>query len=308
MGTPSFSVSFLESLVHSKHQVIAAVTQPDRPSGRGQVLTAPPVKVRSQELKIPVLQPEDLKDLDFQRKLQDFQADLFVVVAFSLLPPALLELTPYGAVNLHGSLLPKYRGAAPIQWAVINGETQTGVTVFKLSSGMDQGPILLQETLPILEDDTAEDIFNKMVPMGCAAVLKALDLIEQGSADYKLQDPSLATPAPKLKKSHGEMHWEQGAQQLHNQIRGLYPWPAAWTLFRGRSLRILKAKIALESTLSGEPGCFGLDPSGSHLLVKTGAGVLELLNLQPEGKKIQSGVEFFRGIQNRENLKFQPGV
>jgi methionyl-tRNA formyltransferase len=238
MGTPDFSAFFLKALVQAGHTVCAVVTQPDRPAGRGRKPTPPPVKMTALELGLPIVQPASVKDASFAAHIHSLQADISVVVAFSILPQAVLQATRLGALNMHGSLLPRYRGAAPIQWAVANGETQTGATVFLLDAKMDHGPILKQALLPILPEDTSLSIFEKMIPVGTQAVLEALRELEQGNAQTIEQDHSLATPAPKLKKEDGLIDVQSSAQQVYDRFRGFYSWPGTWGYFNGKVLRI----------------------------------------------------------------------
>lgn len=306
MGTPEFSVAFLRHLHQGAHEVVAVVTQPDRPAGRGRHLQPSPVKACAMELRIPVLQPENLKDPAFETELRELDADLSVVVAFSILPKNILGSTKHGAVNLHGSLLPRYRGAAPVQWAVANGDHKTGLTVFLLDEKMDHGPILVQEHLEIGPDDTGHDILHRMEPLGCAALDKALNGIADGVIAPLPQNHAAACPAPKLKKEDGCIDWSRTASDIHNRIRGFHPWPGGYTYLRGKLLHIHKSHPQHQG--SGlEPGAVKLDGHG-RMFVGTSQGELELLVVQAEGKKPMPVAEYLRGIQNHEGLhcKNQP--
>lgn len=306
MGTPEFSVAFLRHLHQGAHEVVAVVTQPDRPAGRGRHLQPSPVKACAMELRIPVLQPENLKDPAFETELRELDADLSVVVAFSILPKNILGSTKHGAVNLHGSLLPRYRGAAPVQWAVANGDHKTGLTVFLLDEKMDHGPILVQEYLAIGPDDTGHDILRRMEPLGCAALDKALNGLADGVISPLPQNHAAACPAPKLKKEDGCIDWSRTASDIHNRIRGFHPWPGGYTYLRGKLLHIHKSH-PLNGGTTLEPGAVKLDSHG-RMFVGTSQGELELLVVQAEGKKPMPVAEYLRGIQNHEGLhcKNQP--
>jgi len=301
MGTPEFSVAFLRFLAAGPHEVVAVVTQPDRPAGRGHQLKAPPVKEAALELGIPVLQPENVRDESFHQELRALQADLSIVVAFSILPRSVLALTRLGAVNLHGSLLPRYRGAAPVQWAVANGEHRTGLTVFLLDEKMDHGPMLAQESLEIGADETGYEVLMRMVPLGCQALQKAL----QGLSDHTIQaldqEHTQACPAPKLRKEDACLDWTLPAQRLHDRIRGFHPWPGAFTYLHGKQLNIHRTRPLAggEGWLPGE-----IRVQEGHMLVGTGNGLLEILELQNMGKKPVSAAEFLRGLRILGDLRF----
>ena len=303
MGTPTFAAHFLEHLHQGPHQVVAVATQPDRPVGRGRILTAPPVKVKAQELGILVLQPASVKDDNFAEELLRYDADLFVVVAFSILPKRVLGCAKLGAVNIHGSLLPKYRGAAPVQWAIANGDKVTGVSVFLLDEKMDHGPILEQRKIEIGDDETEEDILNKMVTPGCEALDAALARILQGDlASLPAQEHEKSSPAPKLKKEDGKIDFEKSAAEIHNRIRAFFPWPGGFCELKGKTAYFRKTAV-VEGSLP--PGKARVD--GDKLFVGTGNGILEVLEIQLEGKRSMPAAEFLRGIQkkDKENLCFK---
>lgn len=301
MGTPEFSVSFLRALAASSHEIVAVVTQPDRPAGRGHQLKAPAVKVAALELGLPVLQPENLRDPLFAEELAALQVDLSVVVAFSMLPKAVLAATRLGAVNLHGSLLPRFRGAAPVQWAVATGAKQTGCTVFRLDEKMDHGPILRQAFVPIGPNDTGMQVLQNMIEPGTQALLDALMALENNDFTEIPQDHASASPAPKLRKEDGLVQWDMPAQQIHDRIRGFSPWPGGYTLWRGKTLTI-HGTLVLESNATKDCGHFTVQHE--RLLVNTGKGLLELLQVQLEGKKAITAAEFIRGLQGLTNGVF----
>lgn len=303
MGTPEFAAHFLEHLHSGKHQVLAVVTQPDRPVGRGRILTSPPVKSKALEFGLPVLQPASVKDISFAEDLQKWNADLFVIVAFSILPKAVLAASRLGAVNVHGSLLPKYRGAAPVQWAIANGETSTGVSVFLLDEKMDHGPLLEQRTIPIDLQDTASSVLEKMVGPGSEALDIALDRIENGERqELPAQEHEKASPAPKLKKEDGRIDFSRSALEIHNRIRAFCPWPGGFCAFNGKVAYFRKTN-PVERNLGISPG-EGKIQEGK-LFVGTGKGELEVLEIQLEGKRSMSAEDFLRGIQKKDTLCFK---
>jgi methionyl-tRNA formyltransferase len=309
MGTPEFAVSFLEALHKSEHQVCLVVTQPDRPKGRGQKLTAPPVKEKALALGLPVSQPASLKTSEFHDLIRAQGADLLVVVAYRILPDTLFPLTRFGAVNVHGSLLPKYRGAAPIQWAIAKGETETGVTLFLLDALVDHGKILAQEKTPIGSNENSSDIFSRLREMGQSVLLRVLGDLEAGRHRPMEQDHAGACPAPKLKKEDGCLDWRLPASELHNLIRAFNPYPICYGIQVGtdRILRIHVSRVeAFPFPLVAEPGEVHITPDRQPL-VATGEGWLRLVEVQWEGKPRVSGSDFVNGLQpaEREGLRFQ---
>jgi methionyl-tRNA formyltransferase len=320
MGTPEFAVAFLESLHKSHHRISLVVTQPDRPKGRGQKLAAPPVKEKALELGIPVAQPASLKTPEFHDLIRAQEADLLVVVAYRILPDTLFPLARHGAVNVHGSLLPKYRGAAPIQWAVASGETETGVTLFQLDALVDHGKILAQEKTPIGPDETSADIFARLREIGQSLLLRVLDDLESGRARALEQDHAGACPAPKLKKEDGRLDWNLPAQALHDRIRAFNPYPICYAIQAGtgKVLRIHASRVepapgtgtsgaetpGAETVAALEPGEVRFSQD-RHPLVGTGAGVLKLIEVQWEGKPRMGGPDFINGLQDRDNLRFE---
>ncbi len=300
-GTPEFSASFLQHIAdHSPDQLVAVVTQPDRPAGRGLHLRSSPVKLVAEKLQLPVFQPESLRDESFLEELRRLSPDLFVVIAFSILPAELLEIPRLGSINLHGSLLPRYRGAAPVQWAVVNGESESGLTIFQLDSKMDHGPVIEKVRLPIGENETASELFERLVEAGRPALLSALRKVEEGYQPLE-QEHQLATRAPKLRKEDGRIDWNWSAEKIHNLIRGMQPWPAAWGFFEGKKIRFWESR---RSNLEREApvGRLLWDESVDALCIKTGDGWIEIVKLQPEGKRVMEGGEFWCGLQQRQEL------
>ena len=284
MGTPELAKVVLHSLLSGPDEVAAVVCQPDRPRGRGKKLSPPPVKVLAEEHKIPVLQPERIKGDAFLRQMEALRPDVLVVAAYGkILPQALLDLPPLGAINVHGSLLPKFRGAAPIQWALINGEQETGITIMQMDVGMDTGAILLPAALPITDEDTAGTLFDKVADLGGTTLLKAMELLKEDRLPPIIQDGSLATEAPMLSKEDGHLDWSRKGAHLHCLIRGLDPWPSAYTFLDSKRYRIFSPQLVV-GEVSEAPGTIvRADKQG--LLIATGENYLLIHEIQPEGKK-----------------------
>ncbi|RMF93661.1 MAG: methionyl-tRNA formyltransferase, partial [Nitrospinota bacterium] len=239
MGTPQFAVPSLEALLSSPHTVLTVVTQPDRPRGRGQRVTVSPVKAVAQKHRVPVIQPTTLRDRELYAYFRSLRPDIMVVVAYGkFLPASLLTLPPRGCINVHASLLPRLRGAAPINWALIRGETETGITIMQMNERMDAGDILLQRAIPIGERDTAQTLHDRLAPLGAECLQEALRLIEEGKAVFRPQEERYATYAPRLKKEDGHIDWTRRARDLYNLIRGVIPWPGAYTFRQGSRLKI----------------------------------------------------------------------
>jgi methionyl-tRNA formyltransferase len=299
-GTPQFAVPSLERLVAAGHDVQLVVTQPDRPQGRGMELTAPPVKQSALRLGLPVTQPEKIKNNEeFRVRLATIQPDAIIVVGYGrIIPGWMLHLPPYGNINVHASLLPKYRGAAPIQWAIANGETVTGVTTMKIDEGLDTGDILLKRAMEIRPEDTAVTLAPRLAEVGAELLVETLQELKQGVLERVPQDDSLATLAPILKKEDGLVDFTRSAEEIHNRLRGFQPWPGAYTHFRGRNLKIVSARLV--DTAQGL-GAGELRLRGDKLLAGCGGGsALELLQLQPEGKKAMSARDFISGYRPAE--------
>jgi len=292
MGTPEFSAEFLKYLIKGEHQVIAVATQPDKPVGRGMELHSPPVKIAALEAGIPVLQPNSVKEPVFAEELKKLNADIFVVVAFSILPKEVLAASKLGAINIHGSLLPKYRGAAPVQWAIANCEQITGLTVFLLDEKMDHGPILEQREIKIEQNDTTEILLKKMVAPGCEALDNALTKLQSGSFTVLEQNHEQASPAPKLKKEDGLINWNMSALQIHKRLCAFTPWPGAYTNLNGQKIFLRKTEIS-EHEKNLESGEIFIQKNA--VFAGTGNGILSILEVQAEGKKRMSAADYFRG-------------
>ena len=294
MGTPDFSLPSLKILLESNHQVIAVVTQPDKERGRGQKVSFTPVKEFAIEHNIPVFQPEKLKDnFEFVEQMKSHNPDLFVVVAFRILPKEVFEIPKYGSLNLHGSYLPKYRGAAPIQWALINGDTTTGLTTFKLAEKVDTGNIYLQEEVKINSDDDFETLHDRMSLAGADLVLKTVMMIENDSVELKAQDNLLASPAPKITKEICEINWTKSAKEIHNLVRGLSPYPVAFFKYDGKVIKIYKTEVVTGMNLKP----FEIQQTKTELIIGCEKDSLKILEIQQEGKKRLKTEEFLRGFR-----------
>lgn len=296
-GTPQFAVPSLERLVAAGHDVQLVVTQPDRPQGRGMELTAPPVKQSAVRLGLPVTQSEKIKkNEEFQARLTAIRPDAIIVVGYGrIIPGWMLDLPPYGNINVHASLLPKHRGAAPIQWAIANGESVTGVTTMKIDEGLDTGDILLKRQMAIQTDETALTLAPRLAEIGADLLVETLEELKMGILEPVPQDDSLATLAPILKKEDGLVDFSRTATEIHNRLRGFQPWPGAYTQFRGKNLKVVAARVS-DTTSSLQPG--ELRVSGDKLFAGCGSGTsLELLQVQPEGKKAISAREFISGYR-----------
>lgn len=294
MGTPDFSIPSLNAIYQSKHDLIAVVTTPDKERGRGQKVTFTPVKQFAVENNIPVFQPEKLKGNDeFVSQMKELQPDLFVVVAFRILPKEIFEIPKYGSFNLHASLLPKYRGAAPIQWALINGETETGLTTFKLAEKVDTGNIYLQIKVPVYPEDNFGTLHDRLSELGADVVMKTIGLIESGNYQLLPQDDSLASPAPKITKEICKIDWNKPAEEIHNLVRGLSPYPAAFFIFNEKVIKVYRTEVVKDMHL--KPSEF--HQTKKELIVGCGKDAIKILEIQQEGKKRMSIEEFLRGFR-----------
>ena len=292
MGTPPFAVPPLQSLISAGHEVVGVVTRIDRPAGRGKVLTPPPVKVAAGQSGVPVFQPKRVREPESIAQIRAMGPDVIVVAAYGqILPGEILALPKYGCVNIHASLLPAYRGAAPINWAIINGETRTGITIMQMDEGMDTGAVLAQESIPIDPRDTTGTLAEKLSQIGSWLVVDSLSRIEAGEISPVPQDPAKATYAPLLKKEDGLIDWEAAAAEIHNRVRGLSPWPGAFSFLDGAMVKVLETEVAEGS---GDPGTLTLQGKDS-LTVGTGKELLRIVSMQPEGKKPMTAAEFLRG-------------
>jgi methionyl-tRNA formyltransferase len=295
MGTPDFAVPTLQALVEHNYNVVAVITAPDKPAGRGQKLHQSPVKEYAVAQSIPVLQPTNLKAEAFLKELRSYKANLQIIVAFRMLPEVVWAMPELGSFNIHGSLLPQYRGAAPINWAIINGEKETGVTSFFLKHEIDTGDLIFQERVPILEEDDFGSVYEKLKYEGAKLALRTVQAIEHGEVQPQPQVTSAEIKhAPKIYKETCEINWNQPARQVRNFIRGLSPYPAAWARLNGKTFKIFKTE-ALESTAYDvAPGHIQTD-NKTYLHVQTAAGAISVLDLQMEGKKRMPVQDLLRG-------------
>jgi methionyl-tRNA formyltransferase len=297
-GTPQFAVPTLQAIVDGGHRVRMVVTQPDRPSGRGMTLTAPPVKQRATELGLPITQPDKIKNnVDFRLQLEDLAPRAIVVVGYGrIIPKWMIDLPPLGNINLHASLLPKYRGAAPIQWAIANGEQVTGVSTMQIDTGLDTGDVLLQLEMPIRETDTALTLSPRLAELGAPLIVETLKALDRGAMLTYPQDHTQATLAPILTKEDGRVDFKRTATDIWNRLRGFQPWPGAWTHFRGKTLNITQAKPLPAGSDVLEPSVIKVECG--HFYVGCGENTtLELLEVQPEGKRRMNVKDFINGYK-----------
>lgn len=298
MGTPDFAVGALEALIEAGHQVTAVVTQPDKPKGRGKEVQMSPVKACALKYNIPVLQPVKIKEAEAVETLRTYQADIFVVAAFGqILSEEILAMPKYGCVNIHASLLPKYRGAGPIQWAIINGEKITGVTIMRMDKGLDTGDMLFQKEVAIAPDETADTLHDKLAEAGAHLIVEALAKIEAGDVTPVKQKDEESCYAKMLTKAMGRIDWQMDAKKLDCLIRGLISWPGASTVFRGKSSKIWKEEVVSEQdgfNAMAQPGTV-VRVEKDAFYVQTGKGILKILEAQPEGKKRMAVKDFLLG-------------
>lgn len=295
MGTPDLSVCVLESIIQAGHEVVGVVTQPDKPKGRGKAVTYPPVKEKALEYNLPIYQPTRVRDESVLEELAALQPDIGVVVAFGqILPQSLLDMPKYGCVNVHTSLLPKYRGAAPIQWSIIDGETQTGVTIIQMDAGIDTGDMLNKAVVTIDADETGGSLHDKLACTGAALLVETLKSIENGTVTREKQDDSMSNYAAKLTKELGNLDFSKSAVELERLIRGLNPWPSAYTSLNGKTLKVWRADVIDKDT----EGVLGevVELTKDAMLIKTGKGILALKEIQLEGKKRMDVGSFLRGF------------
>jgi methionyl-tRNA formyltransferase len=292
LGTPEFAVPTLEAMLEAGHEVAAVVTQPDRPSGRGQQAAAPPVKQTAQRHGLTVYQPERVRRPEAVEYLRALAPEVMVVVGYGqIIPQAVIDIAPLGIINVHASLLPKYRGAGPIQWAILNGETRTGVTTMRIDAGLDTGEMLLKAETEIGPEENAVELGRRLAARGAALLVETLAGLADGSIPPEKQDAAQASYAPLLKKEDGRIDWAGAAQAIHNRVRGLQPWPGATTVFRGQPLRIWKSRPAG----AGESAAPGRLISLKPLAAGCGQGALELLEVQLEGRKRIPAADFVNG-------------
>ncbi len=307
MGTPEFAVPSLQALHKKGYEIIGVVTQPDRPKGRGQKMSATPVKEAALQLGLRIYQPVKIKDESFIKQLEDLQPDLICVVAFGqILSERILNLPPLGCINVHASLLPAYRGAAPIHWSILRGEKKTGITTMLMNAGMDTGDMLLQKDMKITPEMTSGQLHDELKEMGAQLLLDTIELWKKGELKPHVQDENLATYAPLLKREHELIDWREKAEKVNNKIRGLDPWPGAYTLYKNKTLKIREAKIYKVETTKGEvkAGTVTKIVKGEGFVIQTGEGSLLITKVQPFGKKIMTADSFVNGHQLEVGYEF----
>lgn len=302
MGTPDFAAGALKSLIDAGHEITAVVTQPDKAKGRSKELIPSPVKALAAEHGIPVMQPKRIKTPEAVEELRNCPADIYIVAAFGqIVSQEILDMPKYGCLNIHASLLPKYRGASPIQHVIIDGEEKTGITIMQMDAGIDTGAMLYQKEIPIAPDETFETLHDKLMVLGGEAIVEALSLLEQGKLTPRKQDDALSCYAPLIDKSMGAIDFSKDAQTIDRLIRGLTPWPSAYTGYKGKQLKIWKAAPVLsENTFARRPGEI-LRVEKDAVTVATGKGALKIFELQLEGKKRMTAHDFLLGV------RLQPG-
>ena len=290
-ATPDFAIPSLKILIESKHEVVAVVTAPDKQRGRGRNISVTPIKQCALDNNVPVLTPEKLKSKEFENELKLLKPDLFVIVAFRILPEEIFTIPHKGSFNLHGSLLPKYRGAAPIQWALINGDKETGLTTFFLEKKVDTGNIILKEKIDINDNDSFGSLHDKMSEMGADLVLKTVELIDKSEVELKQQDDSVATPAPKINKETCEIDWNKSAKEVHNLIRGLSPYPGAFFIHNEKIFKVYSSEIVEDKNLASNE----ILQTKTEIFVGTSTQAIKIIEIQPEGRKRMKSEDFLRG-------------
>lgn len=306
MGTPDFAVETLEAIVKAGHEVVLVVSQPDKAVGRSKALKYTPVKACALAHGLEVYQPEKVRESSCIEYLRGYQPDIIIVEAFGqIIPKAILDMPKFGCVNVHASLLPKYRGAAPIQWAVINGDTVTGVTTMRMAEGIDTGDMIMKEEVILDKDETGGSLFDRLSKVGADLCVKTMAAIEAGTAEYTPQDSSKATHTAKIHKELGSIDWSKDAETIECLIRGLDPWPSAYTRLGDKTLKIWKAKV-LSHEMEALPGCI-VKVTKDTILVQAGNGIMELLEVQLEGKKRMKTEAFLNGFVIEEGTYFKRG-
>lgn len=302
MGTPDFSVGTLEELIRAGHEVVLAVTQPDKPKGRGKEMQFTPVKEVALKHGIPVFQPKKIRDAESIEELRKYPADVMVVIAFGqIVPKEVLEMTPYGCINVHASLLPKYRGAAPIQWSIIDGESVTGVTTMQMDEGLDTGDMLLKTEVPISPKETGGSLHDKLAEAGAKLCVETLKALEEKTVVAEKQGETTTAYARMLDKKLGNIDWNNGAEEIERLIRGLNPWPSAYTMWEDKVMKIWEAEV-VEGEEKGEAGTI-VKVEKDGFFVQTGKGLLKITQLQIPGKKRMDAGAFLRGYSIKEQTK-----
>ena len=304
MGTPDFAVGTLEEIIRAGHKVVLVVTQPDKPKGRGKAMQYTPVKECALAHGIEVFQPVKVKEPENIEVLRKYEPDIIIVAAFGqIVPKSILDMPKYGCVNVHASLLPQYRGAAPIQWAVINGDEVTGVTIMRMNEGIDTGDMIAKKTVRLAEDETGGSLFDKLAQVGAQLCVETMEMIEAGKVEYIPQNNEEATHTSMIRKELGLIDWNRPAVDIERLIRGLNPWPSAYTQLSGKTFKIWKARVVSDEN-TYEPGCIcRIDKEGMY--VQTGEGILLLTEVQMEGKKRMEASAFLRGYQVEEGSFFK---
>lgn len=303
-GTPEFAVPSLDALLASRHQVVAVVTQPDRPRGRGQKTVPAAVKSRAMAAGVTVVQPERLKDSAFMDSLKAMAPDLGVVAAYGkILPEALITLPRLGMINVHGSLLPQYRGAAPVHRAIMAGETETGVTIMRVVKALDAGPMMAKASRAIAPDETSDIVERDLARIGAPLLVMVIEQLAAGTATETLQDDAIATYAHRLTKDDGVVDWSRSAKQIHDQIRGLHPWPHASAYLNGHRYILLRSAPTSGPSATSSPGSV-VEASGDRLLIAAGDGAVQMLQIQPEGKRPLAAREFLAGHRLQPGARF----
>jgi len=305
MGTPQFAVPPLRALAEAGHEIIGVVTRMDKPAGRGKILLATPIKLAALERGLTVLQPRRVRDAVFVEQLHLLDPDVIIVAAYGqILPKDILALPKFGCLNIHASLLPFYRGAAPINWAIMRGERVTGITIMQMDEGMDTGAILIQDRIPIEPIDTAGTLMEKLSVLGAQMITEALPLYKSGKLIPMVQDESRATLAPLLKKENGVIDWTLPAIEIHNRVRGLCPWPGAYSFLDNKMVKIITTEVIGGNGVAGQLS----EKDGNTLTVGTGSHLLRIITIQSEGKKPMSAAEFMRGHRGLGGKKFESRI
>lgn len=303
MGTPDFAVGTLEAIIEAGHEVVLVVTQPDKPKGRGKAMQFPPVKECALAHGLEVFQPTKIRESANVEYLRKYNADIMIVVAFGqIMPKVILDMPKYGCVNVHASLLPKYRGAAPIQWAVINGDEVTGVTTMRMDEGIDTGDMIAKRQVRLAEDETGGSLFDKLAEVGAKLCVETMEMLEKGTAEFTPQDSEAATHTSMIRKELGEIDWKKPALEIERLIRGLNPWPSAFTHLNGKTFKIWQAQVE-EGTSEYKPGQI-CEIGKNEFKVQTGDGILVLKEVQLEGKKRMDAGSFVRGVAIEKGTAF----
>lgn len=304
MGTPKFAVPSLDALINSNFDISAVITQPDRPVGRKQILTPSPIKIVAEKHELEIYQPEMVNDLEFVKFLKELKPDVIVVVAYGqILSKEILDIPSIGCINLHASLLPKYRGAAPIQWAIMDGQNETGVTTMWMDEGLDTGDIFKQKSIKIKDEWSTPELAEVLALEGAKLLLDTLKCIEEGNIVRIPQNDDEASYAPMLKKEHGKIDWKRSAKEIYNQIRALRPWPGTYTIKNGKKIKILEAKPYLDKSYKS-PGKFVGKVNKEGFLVSTGEGCLLITHLQEAGKNKMDAISYLAGHPMSEGERF----